>query len=388
MGQDKAEIFKAHIAILEDPMLTEKVVNYIREEKLNAIASLDRTIKEFCSVFDGLDDEYMRERAVDIKDVGKRLLGNLAGIDTQSLRELPGKAIIIAEDLTPSDTAELNADKVMGFATDIGGKTSHTAIIARTLEIPAVLGLKDISKKVKQGDTVIVDGYRGKVFVNPTKEQVEEYIKLKRDLKQEERLLQRLRGLPAVTKDNRRVEISANIGVPDDVKTALKYGAEGVGLFRTEFLYMNRNMLPTEDEQYEEYKRVALDMGGRPVIIRTLDIGGDKDLPYFGFPKELNPFLGWRAIRMCLDRTDIFETQLRALLRASIHGNLKIMYPMISGIAEIRSANKILNEVKKDLDIKGIPYKKDLEVGIMVEIPSAAIMADTLIKEVDFSVSD
>lgn len=384
MGQDKAEIFKAHIAILEDPMLTEKVVNYIREEKLNAIASLDRTIKEFCSVFDGLDDEYMRERAVDIKDVGKRLLGNLAGIDTQSLRELPGKAIIIAEDLTPSDTAELNADKVMGFATDIGGKTSHTAIIARTLEIPAVLGLKDISKKVKQGDTVIVDGYRGKVFVNPTKEQVEEYIKLKRDLKQEERLLQRLRGLPAVTKDNRRVEISANIGVPDDVKTALKYGAEGVGLFRTEFLYMNRNMLPTEDEQYEEYKRVALDMGGRPVIIRTLDIGGDKDLPYFGFPKELNPFLGWRAIRMCLDRTDIFETQLRALLRASIHGNLKIMYPMISGIAEIRSANKILNEVKKDLDIKGIPYKKDLEVGIMVEIPSAAIMADALIKEVDF----
>jgi phosphotransferase system enzyme I (PtsI) len=384
MGQDKAEIFKAHIAILEDPMLTEKVVNYIREEKLNAIASLDRTIKEFCSVFDGLDDEYMRERAVDIKDVGKRLLGNLAGIDTQSLRELPGKAIIIAEDLTPSDTAELNADKVMGFATDIGGKTSHTAIIARTLEIPAVLGLKDISKKVKQGDTVIVDGYRGKVFVNPTKEQVEEYIKLKRDLKQEERLLQRLRGLPAVTKDNRRVEISANIGVPDDVKTALKYGAEGVGLFRTEFLYMNRDMLPTEDEQYEEYKRVALDMGGRPVIIRTLDIGGDKDLPYFGFPKELNPFLGWRAIRMCLDRTDIFETQLRALLRASIHGNLKIMYPMISGIAEIRSANKILNEVKKDLDIKGIPYKKDLEVGIMVEIPSAAIMADALIKEVDF----
>lgn len=384
MGQDKAEIFKAHIAILEDPMLTEKVVNYIREEKLNAIASLDRTIKEFCSVFDGLDDEYMRERAVDIKDVGKRLLGNLAGIDTQSLRELPGKAIIIAEDLTPSDTAELNADKVMGFATDIGGKTSHTAIIARTLEIPAVLGLKDISKKVKQGDTVIVDGYRGKVFVNPTKEQVEEYIKLKRDLKQEERLLQRLRGLPAVTKDNRRVEISANIGVPDDVKTALKYGAEGVGLFRTEFLYMNRDTLPTEDEQYEEYKRVALDMGGRPVIIRTLDIGGDKDLPYFGFPKELNPFLGWRAIRMCLDRTDIFETQLRALLRASIHGNLKIMYPMISGIAEIRSANKILNEVKKDLDIKGIPYKKDLEVGIMVEIPSAAIMADALIKEVDF----
>lgn len=384
MGQDKAEIFKAHIAILEDPILTETVINGILQQKLNAIASLDRAIKEFCAVFDGLEDEYMKERAVDIKDVGKRLLNNLAGINTQSLCSLPEKVIIIADNLTPSDTAEMDAERVKGFATDIGGKTSHTAIIARTLEIPAVLGLNDITKRVKSGDTVIVDGNSGKVLINPTKDQVEEYIKLKRNLEQEERLLLRLKELPAVTKDNRRVEMSVNIGVPDDVKAALKYGAEGVGLFRTEFLYMNKDALPTEDEQFEEYKCVAIDMGDRPVIIRTLDIGGDKDLPYFDFPEELNPFLGWRAIRMCLDRTDIFRTQLRAILRASIHGSLKIMYPMISGITEIRRANKILNEVKKDLDINEIPYKKDLEVGIMIEIPSAAIMADKLIKEVDF----
>jgi len=385
MGQDKAEIFKAHIMILEDPIFTGKVINNIKGKKLDALAALNDVIKEFSGTFERLDDEYMRERIADIKDVGKRVLYNMAGTNMVSLSKFSEEVIIIAEELTPSDTAGMDTKNVKGFATDIGGKTSHTAIMARSLEIPAVLGLNNITARVKSGDFVIVNGNSGEVLINPSKKQVEEYKKIKRDYEEGEReLVEKLKNLTAITEDGKRVEISANIGTIDDIKAALKYGAEGVGLFRTEFLYMNRDLMPTEEEQFEKYKEVALGMGNRPVIIRTFDIGGDKKLPYFDFPKELNPFLGWRAIRICLDRVDIFKAQLRAILRASNYGNLKIMYPMISGIMEIRNANKILSEVKKDLDMNKVPYKKDLEVGIMIEIPSAAIMADVLIKEVDF----
>ncbi|WP_241754884.1 phosphoenolpyruvate-protein phosphotransferase PtsI [Koleobacter methoxysyntrophicus] len=384
MGKDKAEIFKAHIMVLEDPALIEEVKQKIRNERIKADNAVDQVIKEFVAVFEAMEDEYMKERAADVKDVGTRLLKNILNIPFQSLADIQDEVIVVARDLTPSDTAQMNKSKVMGFATDIGGRTSHSAIMARSLEIPAVVGLGNISSSTKNGDTVILDGNDGIVIINPDETTLERYLELKEQHKKLQEELAKLRELPAETLDKHRVELAANIGTPKDVKGALDNGAEGIGLYRTEFLYMDRDNLPTEDEQFEAYKAVAEAMEEKPVIIRTLDIGGDKRLPYIDFPEELNPFLGWRAIRMCLDRPEIIKTQLRAILRASSYGKLRIMYPMVSNISEVRRANAILEEAKKELEREGISFDREIEVGIMVEIPAAAVAADILAKEVDF----
>jgi phosphotransferase system enzyme I (PtsI) len=316
--------------------------------------------------------------------VGERIVKNILGVSTDSFI-FSEKVIIIAKDLTPSDTAQMDKDKVLAFATDMGGRTSHTAIMARSLEIPAVVGLVDITEKVQDGDLIVIDGNEGIVSINPNETTLKEYETLKRDYMEYRRQLKELKDLPAETSDKlRRVELSANIGTPRDVKGALENGAEGVGLYRTEFLYMDRDALPTEEEQFEAYREVIEKMAPRPIIIRTLDIGGDKKLSYLDMPEELNPFMGWRAIRMCLDRPKILKTQLRAILRASVYGNAKIMYPMVSGSEEVRRANAILNEAKGELKAEGISFDEKLEVGIMVEIPSAAVTADLLAKEVDF----
>lgn len=384
LGADKAAIFGAHLMVLEDLVFLDEVKTKITEELITADNAVSQVVNNYIEIFSNMEDEYMKERAADIKDVGERIVKNILGIAADSLT-FSEEVIIIAKDLTPSDTAQMDKDKVLAFATDMGGRTSHTAIMARSLEIPAVVGLVDISDKVKDGDTVIVDGNKGIVYINPDESTLKEYEGLKREYIEYRKKLKELKDLPAETSDKlRRVELAANIGTPRDVKGALENGAEGVGLYRTEFLYMDRDALPSEEEQFEAYKEVIEKMAPRPIIIRTLDIGGDKKLNYLDMPEELNPFLGWRAIRMCLDRPHILKTQLRAILRASAYGNAKIMYPMVSGLDEIRRANAILHEAKEELKAEGIPFDEDLEVGIMVEIPSAAVIADILAKEVDF----
>ncbi|MDI3481664.1 MAG: phosphoenolpyruvate-protein phosphotransferase system enzyme [Tepidanaerobacteraceae bacterium] len=385
MGREKAEIFGAHLMVLEDPVFLDEIKAKIRNDKITAENAVLQVMKTYIETFKNMEDEYLRERAADIKDVGDRIIKNILGIPIQTLSDLTEKVIIIAKDLKPSDTVQMNKEKVLAFATDMGGRTSHTAIMAKSLEIPAVVGLIDIYSKVKDGDTIIIDGNTGIVYINPDKAILKKYEKLKQDYKKYRQELKELKDLPAETLDKaRRVELCANIGTPKDVKGALENGAEGIGLYRTEFLYMDRESLPSEEEQFEAYKEVAQSMAPRPVIIRTLDIGGDKKLPYLDMPNELNPFLGWRAIRMCLDRPHILKTQLRAILRASHYGNIRIMYPMISRAEEIRKANSVLEEAKQELEKEGIPYDKNLQVGIMVEIPSAAVIADILAKEVDF----
>jgi phosphotransferase system enzyme I (PtsI) len=383
-GRDKAEIFEAHLMLANDPELVENVENMIKTELITADNAVNKVIEQNASVMESLNDEYLKERAVDLRDVGSRIINNLLGVKSVNLSELDEQVIIIAKDLTPSDTATMKKEMVLGFATDIGGRTSHTAIMARSLEIPAVVGLGNVTSQVNNGDTIIVDGLEGVVIVNPDENTINEYKAKKENYDKKVEKLKKLKDLPAITPDGKKVMLAANIGTPKDVKSALANGAEGVGLFRTEFLYMDRTTLPTEEEQFEAYKEVAEKMEGRPVTIRTLDIGGDKELPYLDMPKEMNPFLGYRAIRLCLDKTDIFKTQLRAILRASAYGNIHIMYPMISSIEDVRKANIVLNEVKAELDKEGIKYDKNIKVGIMVEIPSAAVTADILAKEVDF----
>ncbi|AIS53231.1 phosphoenolpyruvate-protein phosphotransferase PtsI [Thermoanaerobacter kivui] len=383
-GPDKAEIFEAHFMLASDPELIEGVESMIKNERITADNAVNKVIEQNASVMESLNDEYLKERAVDLRDVGSRIINNLLGVKSMSLSDLEEQVIIIAKDLTPSDTATMKKEMVLGFATDVGGRTSHTAIMARSLEIPAVVGLGNVTSLVSEGDTIIVDGLEGVVIVNPHENTINEYKTKKENYDKKVEKLRKLKDLPAVTPDGKKVMLVANIGTPKDVKSALANGAEGVGLFRTEFLYMDRTTLPTEEEQFEAYKEVAEKMEGRPVTIRTLDIGGDKELPYLNMQKEMNPFLGYRAIRLCLDRKDIFKTQLRALLRASAYGNIHIMYPMISSITDVRRANAVLNEVKAELDKEGIKYDKNVKVGIMVEIPSAAITADILAKEVDF----
>lgn len=383
-GKDKAEIFEAHLMLANDPELYDSVVNMIKTDYVTADNAVNHVIEQHASVMESLDDKYLKERAVDLRDVGHRIINNIHGIVDVNLSELDEDVIIIAKDLTPSDTATMRKEKVLGFATDVGGRTSHTAIMARSLEIPAVVGTGNVTKQVSDGDIAIVDGNEGVVIVNPTEDVLKEYEEKRDKYKIRVEKLKELKDLPAVTKDGRQSMLAANIGTPNDVEGALKNGAEGIGLFRTEFLYMNRNDFPTEEEQFEAYKYVAEKMNGKPVTIRTLDIGGDKKLPYLNMPDEMNPFLGYRAIRLCLDEKEMFKTQLRALLRASAYGNILIMYPMISSVVEVRKANEILNEVKGELDRKGIKYDKNIKVGIMVEIPSAAVTADLLAKEVDF----
>jgi phosphotransferase system enzyme I (PtsI) len=384
MGKDKAEIFAAHLLVLSDPELINTVENGIKSEGKNAEFILDKTIKTFVQIFESMDNEYMKERAADIKDVGLRVLKNLMGIEMVNISQLEEEVIIVAHDLAPSDTAQMDKEKVLGFVTDIGGRTSHTAIMARSLEIPAVVGLGDITTKVKNGDYLIIDGEKGHVVINPDKNTVEKYKEEKRKFEEYRARLLQLRDLPTKTKDGKQVELAANIGTPKDLAGVIKNGGEGIGLYRTEFLYMDRSSLPTEEEQFQAYKTVLEGMEGKPVVIRTLDIGGDKEIPYLNLPKEMNPFLGYRALRICLDKKEIFKTQLRALLRASVYGNLKIMYPMVSALEEVRQANEVLEEVKRELDSEGIQYSKDFEVGIMIEIPTAALISDILAKEVDF----
>ncbi|WP_213996121.1 phosphoenolpyruvate--protein phosphotransferase, partial [Tepidanaerobacter syntrophicus] len=373
LGSEKAKIFDAQLMVLEDPVFINEIKSKIESELITADNAVSQVVNSYIAEFGSAKDEYLKERAADIKDIGERLIKNILGISVDAF-SLEQEAIIIAKDLTPSDTAQMDKEKVKAFATDMGGRTSHTAIMARSLEIPAVVGLKDATQKIKTGDTVIIDGNEGAVYVNPDEETAKKYEKLKQDYLNKVKELKQLKDLPAETSDNaKRVEISANIGTPKDVKGALENGAEGVGLYRTEFLYMDRQSLPTEEEQFDAYRQVVEKMAPRPIIIRTLDIGGDKKLPYLNMPDELNPFLGWRAIRICLDRPDILKTQLKAILRASAYGKARIMYPMISGVDEVRRANKILDEAKAELYAEGKDFDEDIEVGIMVEIPSAAV---------------
>lgn len=384
LGEDKAAIFAAHLLVLDDPELLNPIKEKIQTERVNAEYALDETASFFISMFEAMDNEYMKERAADIRDVTKRVLAHLLGVTISNPSLISEEVVIIAEDLTPSDTAQLNRQYVKGFATDIGGRTSHSAIMARSLEIPAVVGTKTVTAEVKNGDIVIVDGLDGQVIINPSPELLAQYEQKRARYEAQKAEWAKLVHESTVTADGIHVELAANIGTPDDVKGALANGAEGIGLYRTEFLYMGRSELPTEDEQFVAYKTVLEQMNGKPVVVRTLDIGGDKELPYLQLPKEMNPFLGFRAIRLCLEMQDMFRTQLRALLRASVHGNLKIMFPMIATLDEFRQAKAILLEEKEALLRQGVAVADGIEVGMMVEIPAAAVMADQFAKEVDF----
>lgn len=384
MGIEKARIFGAHLMVLEDEVLISDVIVKLKKNKYSLEYTFWEVLKKYTKVLSKSDDEYLRERVSDINDVGRRILKNLLGTTHRNLADLKQKTIVVAYDLSPSDTAMLHRGNVMAFATDIGGRTSHTAIMAKSLEIPAVVGLETVTATVKENTTLIVDGNRGAVIINPTKKTVEKYQVEKKRFEIFERNLFKFKNLPARTLDGKEVELAANIELPEDVPGVIAHGAKGIGLYRTEYFYMNKKELPTEDEQYEAYKNVAEKISPNPVIIRTLDLGGDKFLSEFEVPHEMNPFLGWRAIRFCLARPDIFKTQLRAILRASRHGNLKIMYPMISGLEELKQANTILHEVKQELNKKSIAYNKNIEIGAMIEVPSAALTSDVLAKEADF----
>ncbi|ATH91207.1 phosphoenolpyruvate-protein phosphotransferase [Bacillus glycinifermentans] len=384
LGEDKAEIFSAHLLVLSDPELLNPVKDKIKSDSVNAEFALKETADMFVSMFESMDNEYMKERAADIRDVTKRVTGHLLGVDIPNPSLISEEVVIVAGDLTPSDTAQLNRRFVKGFTTDIGGRTSHSAIMARSLEIPAVVGTKAATKEIQNGVTVIVDGINGDVIVDPSQEIIAQYEQKHQKFLEQKAEWAKLVNEPTVTKDGHHVELAANIGTPDDVKGVLENGGEAVGLYRTEFLYMGRDQLPTEEEQFDAYKTVLERMEGKSVVVRTLDIGGDKELPYLELPKEMNPFLGYRAIRLCLDEQEIFRTQLRALLRASTYGNLKIMFPMIATVNEFKEAKAILLEEKEKLQSEGHKVSDDIEVGMMVEIPSTAVIADQFAKEVDF----
>jgi phosphotransferase system enzyme I (PtsI) len=384
LGEEKAEIFAAHLMILDDPEVIPAFENKIKDNKLNAAAAVKEVIDEFAAMFAAMDDEYLRERGSDIKDVGMRVIKNLLGIEDIS-DKMEDDVIIVAEDLTPSDTAKLDTDKVLAFVTRDGSRTSHSAIMARSLGIPSVVGLgNELIEKAENEITIIVDGNQGKVFFDPDQSTLDEYkVKLEEYKAEQERLLA-FKDKKAQTKDGYQVEVAGNMGNLKDVDPILANGGEGVGLFRSEFLYMDRSDLPTEEEQFEVYKKATQKMGDKPLVIRTLDVGGDKELPYLDFPDEMNPFLGYRAIRVCLERDDIFKPQLRALLRAGVYGNIKIMFPMISSLDELLKAKAKIEEVKAELKEEGIEYNEEIDVGMMIEVPSAVMIADKLAKEVDF----
>ena len=384
MGEEKAAVFEAHITLLDDPEFTGAMAMEIESNSINAMKAVDNVTNMFVSIFESMEDAYMRERAADIKDVSKRIIANLAGKGADAFAITEANTVVVAHDLTPSDTAQLDRSKVVGFITNIGGRTSHAAIMARTLEIPAVLGLGDITSAVKTGDKIIVDGITGDVIINPSEDVIAEYEAKKEKFKEEQEELKKLIDVKTTTKSGKRVEVCGNIGQPEDVLGVIANGGDGVGLFRTEFLYMDRDNAPTEEEQYESYKFVLEKMEGKQVVIRTLDIGGDKTLPYLPLPEEMNPFLGYRAIRLCLDRKEIFKVQLRALLRASVYGNLCVMFPMISGLEEFQNAKAVVEECKAELRAEGKEYSDSIQWGIMVEIPAAAVYADELAKHVDF----
>ena len=387
LGEEAAAVFDAHLMVLADPEMTGQIKETIRAKQVNAEAALTEVTNMFIAIFEGMDDNpYMQERAADIRDVTKRVLANLLGKKLPNPATIDEESIIVAHDLTPSDTAQLNKKFVKAFVTDIGGRTSHSAIMARTLEIAAVLGINNITELVKDGDILAVSGITGEVVINPTEEQIAEFKAAGEAYAKQKAEWAQLKDAPTVTADGKHFELAANIGTPKDVEGVNDNGAEAVGLYRTEFLYMDSQDFPTEEDQYEAYKAVLEGMNGKPVVVRTMDVGGDKGLPYFDLPKEMNPFLGYRALRISISETgnQMFRTQLRALLRASVHGKLRIMFPMVALLTEFRTAKGILEEEKAKLVAEGVAVADDIEVGIMIEIPAAAMLADQFAKEVDF----
>ncbi|HCD4579609.1 TPA: phosphoenolpyruvate--protein phosphotransferase [Staphylococcus aureus] len=384
LGADKAAIFDAHLLVLDDPELIQPIQDKIKNENANAASALTDVTTQFVTIFESMDNEYMKERAADIRDVSKRVLSHILGVELPNPSMIDESVVIVGNDLTPSDTAQLNKEFVQGFATNIGGRTSHSAIMSRSIEIPAIVGTKSITQEVKQGDMIIVDGLNGDVIVNPTEDELIAYQDKRERYFADKKELQKLRDADTVTVDGVHAELAANIGTPNDLPGVIENGAQGIGLYRTEFLYMGRDQMPTEEEQFEAYKEVLEAMDGKRVVVRTLDIGGDKELSYLNLPEEMNPFLGYRAIRLCLAQQDIFRPQLRALLRASVYGKLNIMFPMVATINEFREAKAILLEEKENLKNEGHDISDDIELGIMVEIPATAALADVFAKEVDF----
>lgn len=384
LGADKAAIFDAHLLVLDDPELIQPIQDKIKNENANAASALTDVTTQFVTIFESMDNEYMKERAADIRDVSKRVLSHILGVELPNPSMIDESVVIVGNDLTPSDTAQLNKEFVQGFATNIGGRTSHSAIMSRSLEIPAIVGTKSITQEAKQGEMIIVDGLNGDVIVNPTEDELIAYQDKRERYFADKKELQKLRDADTVTVDGVHAELAANIGTPNDLPGVIENGAQGIGLYRTEFLYMGRDQMPTEEEQFEAYKEVLEAMDGKRVVVRTLDIGGDKELSYLNLPEEMNPFLGYRAIRLCLAQQDIFRPQLRALLRASVYGKLNIMFPMVATINEFREAKAILLEEKENLKNEGHDISDDIELGIMVEIPATAALADVFAKEVDF----
>ena len=385
LGEEEAQVFEAHLMVLSDPELVGQVKDAITSQKVNAEHALKEVSDMFISIFAGMEDNpYMQERAADIRDVSKRILANLLGVKIPSPATIKDEVVVVAGDLTPSDTAQLNRKYVKAFVTDIGGRTSHSAIMARSLEIPAIVGTKEITSLAKDGDLIIIDGLSGDVFLNPSEEVVTEYRAKAEAFAAQQAEWEKLKDADTFTKDGHQVELAANIGTPKDLEGVINNGAEGVGLYRTEFLYMDSHDMPTEEDQFEAYKAVLEGMNGKPVVVRTMDIGGDKELPYLPLPHEMNPFLGYRAIRISLNEPEMFRTQLRALLRASVYGKLRIMFPMIATLNDFRGAKALLLEEKAKLVAEGVAVSDDIQVGIMIEIPAAAVLAHQFAKEVDF----
>ena len=385
LGEEEAQVFDAHLMVLSDPELIGQVKDSITSNKVNAESALKEVTDMFISIFAGMEDNpYMQERAADIRDVSKRVLAHLLGVKIPSPATIKDEVIIVAADLTPSDTAQLNRQYVKAFVTDIGGRTSHSAIMARSLEIPAIVGTKEVTSIAKDGDIIIVDGLSGDVFLNPSEEVIAEYRAKAEAFAAQQAEWEKLKDSKTYTKDGHQVELAANIGTPKDLEGVVNNGAEGVGLYRTEFLYMDSHEMPTEEDQFEAYKAVLEGMNGKPVVVRTMDIGGDKELPYLPLPHEMNPFLGYRAIRISLNEPEMFRTQLRALLRESVYGKLRIMFPMIATLNDFRGAKALLEEEKAKLIAEGVAVSDDIQVGIMIEIPAAAVLAHQFAKEVDF----
>lgn len=384
VGEQDADILRGHIIMLQDPMIEEQISALMISEKISAEMALEQVLDQTAEMFAAVPDELIQQRATDLMDIKSRMLKILMGIEEVDISQVPENTVLVARDLTPSMTAGINPANIAGILTEVGGRTSHSAILARAMEIPAVLSIEGICGIVKNGDTVVLDGSKGEAIVNPDEATVKEFEKKFADYAAEKELLKAYKGKPSQTKDGVKVELVSNIGKPEDADKVVECDGEGIGLFRTEFLFMDRDSVPTEEEQFEAYKKVAETMKGKPVIIRTLDIGGDKAIPYLGLETEENPFLGFRAIRFCLKRRDIYEVQLRALLRASAFGDIKIMVPLVTGVDELRAVKVILEDIKRQLGKDGIAYNKDVKVGVMMETPAACMMADALAKEADF----
>lgn len=384
VGKKDADILRGHIQMLQDPMIEEQISALVISEKITAEMAVEQVLEQTAEMFSQIPDELLQQRATDFRDIKTRMLKILLGIEDVDISQVPAGTVIVARDLTPSMTAGINPENIEGILTEVGGRTSHSAILARAMEVPAVLSIENICSIAKNGDKVVLDGTSGEAILNPDDETVEKFKKMYSDYQNEKALLKEYAGKPSQTKDGVKVELVCNIGKPADANKAVECDGEGIGLFRTEFLFMDRGSMPTEEEQFEAYKEVAEKMKGKPVIIRTLDIGGDKDVPYLGLEHEDNPFLGFRAIRYCLQRKDIYEIQLKALLRASAFGNIKIMVPLVTGVDELRQVKAMIKEIMAELDKEGVAYNKNIEVGVMMETPAACMVADVLAKEAAF----